>query len=122
MSVKPPEFDDLKGSPLHDQLTGKGLKIETFAVGDLPPKERRRIEPEGGWKERTYYVVEVASGSCNPIHRAILYVGFLNGRRDYPLGGGYTCLFNATYEGLEVPESMHYIKYISEIRDMARGI
>ena len=113
-------FDSLKGSPLHAQLTGQSLKIETYNVGDLPPKERRRIEPEGGWKERTYYVVEVASGSANPIHRAILYVGFIPERRPYPLSGGYTTLFNATYEGLEVPESMHYIKFIAEIREMAR--
>lgn len=36
------------------------------------------IPPSGGWKENTYYIVDVAFSANNPIHRKIFYTGFLN--------------------------------------------
>jgi hypothetical protein len=55
-----------------------------------------KFAPKGGWKERAYYVVEVCFNKDNPIHKAILYTGFLNGEDKSP--GGYSGLFNPTYE------------------------
>jgi hypothetical protein len=79
--------------------------------------KREIIPPPDGWKERTYYVVDVAFGQHNPVHRAIFYTGFLNGPNGMP--GGYESIWNPTYEG----ESMswrraYYLKAVSEIPDM----
>jgi hypothetical protein len=127
-----PDFDDLKGSPLYDRLTkGTPLALNVDGadctprfesmVGKLPPGVRTHVQPEGGWKERTYYVVEVASGKGNPIHRSILFVGFF-GRAGRPLGGSYTSLFNASYGGDFVhPETLHYLRVVCEIKEMSRG-
>ena len=34
--------------------------------------------PKNGWKQQSYYVVNVSFSNNNPIHRAIFYTGFLN--------------------------------------------
>lgn len=46
------------------------------------------IPPEHGWKERQYYVVEVAFNEHNPIHKALFYSGFLNGGTNEAFPGG----------------------------------
>lgn len=87
----------------------------------MPPEERTHIEPEGGWKECTYYVVDTAWRSTNPVHRRILYVGFLNGRRGMPLTGGYTVLLSRDFETLAEysdPNDLHYLKPVCEIPEM----
>lgn len=88
----------------------------------LPPG-RMLLEPEGGWKERTHYVVDVAFNEGNPIHRRILYVGFLNGAKGRPLSGGYTCLLcDATGEdGSPNPEQLYYLNPVCEIPEMEDG-
>lgn len=92
----------------------------------MPPKERTILEPEGsftragGWKEQTYYVVDVAFKASNPVHRRILYVGFLNGAKGRPLSGGYTCLLRADGDDQDDPEKLHYLKPICEIPEMNR--
>lgn len=45
---------------------------------DLGLKYRTIIPPEKGWEPSTYYVIDVAFNSINPIHRGIFYSGFLN--------------------------------------------
>lgn len=88
----------------------------------MPPKQRTILEPEGsftqkgGWEEQTYYVVDVAFGPSNPIHRRILYVGFLNGR--VPLSGGYTCLLRADGDDVSDPNKLHYLKPVCKINAM----
>lgn len=74
-----------------------------------------RFAPEGGWKERAYYVVLVSFREGNPEHKAILYTGFLNSGEP----GSYSGVFNPTYEPefLSVQE-IHSMKVISEIGDM----
>lgn len=90
----------------------------------MPPKTRTILEPEGsfiepsGWKEQTYYVVDVAFSAGNPVHRRILYVGFLNGEPGRPLSGGYTCLLLAAGDTGSNPEKLHYLKPICEIPQM----
>jgi hypothetical protein len=41
------------------------------------PPGRACIPPEGGWKEGTFYLVDVAHKSTNPVHKALLHVVFL---------------------------------------------
>jgi len=43
------------------------------------PKQHHIIPPDGGWKAHTYYQVEVKWESNNPVHYALLAVGFLSG-------------------------------------------
>lgn len=76
-----------------------------------------KCAPEGGWKERTYYVVDVTFHATNPVHRAILYTGFWDKRRNCP--GGYSSLFQGTYEGGKAyVGDLYTVKVISEITDM----
>ncbi len=86
---------------------------------EMPPAERTLIPPANGWKEQTYYVVDVSWQPTNPIHRRIMYLGFINGRTD-PLRGSYTCLLAAQGDEPEhcVPRFCHYLKVVSEITDM----
>lgn len=44
----------------------------------LSRKHPVRYAPKGGWKEHTFYIVEVAFSNNNPVHRHILYTGFLS--------------------------------------------
>ncbi len=88
----------------------------TIKIHDLPPKERTLIPPDAGWEDRTYYVVEVAFSKSNPIHRSILYLGFGAERPDWvALGGGYTTLFNGSYESTQPPTLLHFLKVIAKI-------
>ncbi len=85
------------------------------------------IPPEGGWKDQTYYVVDLAWRSVNVIHRAILYVGFVPREPFYgkhaprfpDLAGGYTSLMqdegSARDNGLLNLQHAHYIKAIAAI-------
>lgn len=85
-------------------------------LSGLPPKERTIIPPEGGWEERTYYVVEVAYRTSNLIHRAIFYTGFLNGNKERTEPGGYNDIWCGSYEVGQRPfRSAHYLKAISKI-------
>jgi len=77
----------------------------------LPPT-CKIIPPKDGWKASTYYVVEVAYKSSNPIHRSILYTGFLN-KDGTP--GSYSAIFNGTSVHNQRYENVYYLRYISEI-------
>ena len=68
------------------------------------------IPPEGGWEERSYYVVEVSGGKGNPIFLGILYTGFLSkdGRPQ-----GYSGIFNPTMEPEFLP--LHHFQYIKAV-------
>ena len=69
------------------------------------------IEPENGWKEKTYYLAMVSLRPGNPEHEVIFFSGFLNGRDPYdkryrkfmsgnkPFPGGYNVIWNPSYEG-----------------------
>ena len=75
--------------------------------------------PPGGWIERAYYVVMVKLNSSNVPHKAIFYTGFLNGDDGGP--GGYSGLFNPTYEppfnGLSSGK-IHEMKVVCRIVEM----
>lgn len=86
-------------------------------IGELPPC-RALLAPEGGWKEQTHYVVEVAFFRSNPVHRRILYVGFVPDARN-PLTGGYTSLLCRKDDDLDwMPTTLYYLKPVCEIPEM----
>ena len=77
--------------------------------------------PPSGWQERTHYVVDVQWNSANPVHRAILYTGFMNGPFATP--GGYSCVYNPTYEPPHQPVGELYsVRFVSEIEEMKRPL
>jgi hypothetical protein len=51
---------------------------------DMPPTARTIIPPIGGWKAQTWYIVEAAFRTTNPVHDYIFFSGFLN--NDEPAG------------------------------------
>ena len=68
-------------------------------IGDLAKfKTRTVIPPETGWKEHTYYQVEVAWSSSNPVHQAILGVGFLGANSPDGQPGNYSEIWNHSYD------------------------
>lgn len=78
------------------------------------PKEQTIIKPKGGWKDKTYYVVELAVNDNNPLHQGILHVGFLDGNGE-PMN--YTYIEN---QGECSPMS-HY-KHIRVVRELNTDI
>lgn len=84
----------------------------------LGPNERTILPPEGGWRECTFYVVDVALSPANCVHRAIFYTGFLNGLGGGP--GGYNALMNPTYDTMldDNPyRTVHYLKAVRVLGD-----
>ncbi len=83
-------------------------------ASEIGIKKSTIVAPEGGWKPRTYYVIDVCYHAGNPIHRAIMYSSFLE-------EGNLTRraeIFNGTYEGLNRVTDAYYVKGISEITGM----
>ena len=50
----------------------------------LSKKHPERYAPKNGWKEKTWYLVEVAFCNNNPVHRQVFYSGFIS--KDMPCG------------------------------------
>lgn len=72
------------------------------------------IPPPEGLKPLTYYTVEVSFRPGNPIHTAILGVGFLDNKNNLPYED--THLFNIAYETeATLYTNAYYIKVIREI-------
>jgi hypothetical protein len=99
---------------VHDDLQYEGES--------LPPKTKLILPPVGGWKERTYYAVVVAWFVGNPLHRAIFYTGFLNGRgvrgdktlpEKWP--GGYNEIWSPMYDTQRCISTVHFLRVIAEI-------
>ena len=85
------------------------IKIEDVLGGG---EVENLIEPpEGGWKEKTWYLVDVAFRPSNPVHRAVLAVGFMHD--DGP--GAYTFLYNPSYDMPERFEHIYYLRVVREI-------
>ena len=56
-------------------------------------------QPKGGWKEKTWYLVEGATSTTNPVHKCILFTGILD-RKGNPCGySGITSVnYYSTYD------------------------
>jgi len=68
------------------------------------------IPPTNGWKENTYYLVDVAHSPGNPIHRAILSV-----RSIHSTGIPNGVVWSGTYGEPSGVLSLRYLKGIQEI-------
>lgn len=73
--------------------------------------ERTIIPPEGGWDERSYYLVDVAFSKHNVIHRGFFHTGFLNGKDGTP--GAYNEL--SFYEDKKTISDVFYMKAVHKI-------
>jgi hypothetical protein len=71
------------------------------------------ISPEDGWKEKTFYLVDMALNKFSPIYRRIFYSGFLNGPNNTP--GGCNCFFNT--DNLIEYSDVYYMKVIKELSE-----
>ena len=76
------------------------------------PATEQIIPPEGGWKPKTVYVVEVAWRSGNPLHRALLHTGFIN---DDGTFGGYCEVWCNSYEQSHSAYDAYYLNVIQEL-------
>ncbi len=76
--------------------------------------ERTIIPPEEGWKENSYYVVDIARSINNVIHRAIFYTGFIYNKE--PWGYNSTGVFNRD-DTPTVIQNLFYCKAIRLIGD-----
>lgn len=82
----------------------------------MPPGKRTVIPPEGGWKRNSYYVVDVAWNSANPVHRAIFCCGLLNDRGE---PGNYNQVFRSGYDKEDARFCfVHYMKVVGCIDDI----
>ncbi len=74
--------------------------------------ERKIDKPVFGWSAHCYYLVDVAFSASNPIHRAILYTGFLDNGEP----AGYAN-FWGSYE-FPIPYSQKKIYYLAVVRQL----
>lgn len=78
---------------------------------ELGIRKGTRIYPEEGLESRSHYLVKVASSSCNPIHRAVMYTGFV-GADGQPRGH----IYNPTYEPECLPVGhFYYVEVIQKL-------
>ena len=64
------------------------------------------------FKEGHIYLVDVAWRSSNPVHRAILHVGFLNNDKSF---GGYCEVWSNNYDEARRAYSAYYLKVIKDL-------
>jgi hypothetical protein len=98
-------IDILQG--IISELNDKGSK-----VNQLPPRDKTRIAPDGGWKSKALYLVEVSFGPTNPIHRALF---FNLGTGGNP--GGYNTVWSPCWEEPNDIHKLHYLRAVREIRN-----
>lgn len=72
------------------------------------------IPPIGGWKPRTWYVVEVAFNAWNPVFGAIFFTGFLDGRGQ---PGGYNEI-----AGLEDKQTIRDVVFLRALRELTNDV
>lgn len=77
------------------------------------PSKQTIHPPKDGWKQETFYIVEVAFSDVNVVHKAIFYTGFLNGKDNGP--GGYNYLTCPSYENNYDISDVFYIKAVEEL-------
>lgn len=70
--------------------------------------------PKGGWKDNTFYIVEVAYEPLNMIHKAMFYTGFCD---EDGVPAGYNWLMNGGYEDLCSIQEAYYLKAVAELPD-----
>ena len=69
-------------------------------------------QPTCGWKQSTYYIVDAAFSSGNPIHRRIIYTGFLDEKGN---PSGYSGFLGGCVEDPQSLSEAFYLQPIAEI-------
>jgi hypothetical protein len=88
----------------------------------MPDQHKRTqtiLPPKDGWQPNTVYLVEVAMHESNPIHRALFYSGFLNGKgEDGEWPGGYNNVISpvSPQEPVQISK-VRYLKVIEVLAD-----
>jgi hypothetical protein len=72
------------------------------------PESKEIIKPKGGWKQGGIYLVEVSWHSGNPVHEAILFVGFLEDGNF----AGYCEIYSNSYDHPMKCDDVYYLKPI----------
>jgi len=80
------------------------------------PQVKGVFPPEGGWKENTMYIVDVAFTQSNAIHQSYFFSGYLSDG----VPSGYNQIINPTYEEPESMRSAYYMKALYELPDIAQ--
>jgi hypothetical protein len=80
------------------------------------PEAKGVFPPNGGWKEKTMYIVDVAFTKSNVIHQSYFFSGFLSGGKP----SGYNQIINPNYEEAESISSVYYMKATDELPDIAQ--
>lgn len=88
-----------------------------FKLRHLPPQARTILYPRN-LKPRCWYQVQVSFGPGNPIHHALLYTGFLNGKNNEP--GGYHMLVNHAWDDNHTyrVNEVHYLEVLKELGEL----
>lgn len=73
---------------------------------DLDITKGTIVPPPGGWKNQSWYAVDVSFSATNPIHEGIIYTGFWI--------GAYSFVITTDGE----PESIRSAYYIKGIRKL----
>ena len=74
--------------------------------------------PEGGWKERTWYIVSCSFATANPLHNCLLYTGFLD-KEGVP--GGYSGVMPLNYAASS-HTSWNEVREIHFVRELCDSV
>lgn len=69
------------------------------------------IEPENGWEEEALYLIDVSFNKHNPIHRSVLFSGFLHNEEP----GNYHMICNTSYERNFELKDVYYLKVVRKL-------
>ena len=68
--------------------------------------------PESGWKEHTWYRVNISMNANNPVFEGLLYTGFVNDGKPE----GYSLLMSGTTPDETILyRELHYLEVVQEL-------
>lgn len=79
------------------------------------PEKRTFIGPAEGWEAHAVYLVAVAYNKNNPVHRALLHVGFLKDSPSGKVPGNYSEIWLHSYDSPIVVGGAYYLRVIRKL-------
>ncbi|MBU0564916.1 MAG: hypothetical protein KJ890_15610 [Gammaproteobacteria bacterium] len=83
----------------------------------MPPQNRTLITPPEGWEPESWYQVEVSFNRNNPVHRALLFTGFLHDGQP----GNYHYLTSSGWEELSKLDELHYLSPLKQLGRLTKA-
>lgn len=83
----------------------------------MPPQNRTLITPPEGWEPESWYQVEVSFNRNNPVHRALLFTGFLHD--GHP--GNYHYLTSSGWEEISKLDELHYLSPLKHLGRLTKA-